>query len=117
MYPDAYLDHFQHPRGQGQLDTATHVGEASDPACGDELMLDLRVEGDTIQEARFRVRGCSGAIAVGSALVTLLPGRPARPDAVGRDELEQLLGGVPANKRHVLRLAERTLKVTLASGP
>jgi NifU-like protein involved in Fe-S cluster formation len=109
VYADAFLEHFRNPRGQGGLDAPTHQGAATDAACGDELELDLRVEGGRIAEARFRVRGCSGAIAAGSALVTLLPGRAARPDTVTRAEIEATLGGIPANKRHVLRLAERVL--------
>ena len=113
MYTDAFLAHFREPRGQGSLADATHTGEASDPACGDELALDLRVRDGTVQAARFRARGCAGAIAVGSALVTLLPGRPARSDAVGREDLEAELGAVPATKRHVLRLAANTLRAAL----
>ena len=117
MYTGAFLDHFQNPRGQGSLDGATHVGAAVDPACGDELALDLCVEEETITQARFRVRGCAGAIAVGSALVTLLPGRPARVDAVSREELAQVLGAVPATKQHALRLALNTLQDALKAGP
>jgi hypothetical protein len=106
---ERYLDHFRAPRGQGSLQDATHRGAARDAACGDELELDLRVEGGRVAAARFRVRGCSGAIAVASALATLLPGRPARPGAVPREELEAELGAVPAAKRHALRLAAAAL--------
>ena len=105
--------HFLEPHGQGALEDATHGATATDPACGDELTLDLRVAEGVIEAARFRVRGCSGAIAVGSALATLLPGRPARADAVDRAALEAELGGLPASKRHVLRLAQRTLGAAL----
>lgn len=115
VYSDAFLDHFKKPRGQGSLGDATHSGRAEDPACGDELELDLRVLDGLIEAARFRVRGCSGAIAVGSALVTLLPGLEARPDCVSRQQLEEVLGGLPPTKRHVTRLALRTLKATLES--
>jgi len=105
MFSERYLRHFQTPHGQGGLPEATHTGCAVDPVCGDELTLDLQVREGRIVAARFRVRGCSGAIAVGSALVTLLPGRPARADAVTREALAEELGGVPAAKRHALRLA------------
>ncbi len=113
VYSDAFLDHFEHPRGQGSLDDATHRGHATDPACGDELELDLRVEADRIAAVRFRARGCIGAIAVGSALTTLLPGRPAAPDSVSREEIETALGMVPTTKRHALRLGVNTLAAAL----
>jgi nitrogen fixation NifU-like protein len=114
VYAPAFLDHFERPRGQGSLADATHSGAAQEAACGDRLWLDLRIEGGTVREARFRVQGCPGAIAVGSALVTLLPGRPARPDAVGAAEIEALLGEVPPAKRHALRLAREALARALA---
>ena len=113
MYHPAFQDHFLAPRGQGDLPGATHRGEATDPACGDWIALALRVGEGRVLEARYRVRGCPGAIAVGSALMTLLPGRPARADAVGEAELERALGEIPRMKRHALRLARGALAAAL----
>ncbi len=113
MHSDAYLRHFREPHGQGSLPGATHGATVSDAACGDELSLDLEIEAGRILAARFRVRGCSGAIAVGSALVTLLPGRPAVAAAVSREQLDAELGGVARSKRHVLRLAQNALAAAL----
>jgi len=108
-----YERHFLQPHGQGGLAHPTHAATASDPACGDELSLELAVDAGVIEDARFRVRGCSGAIAVGSALATLLPGRPARLDALRREDLEAELGALPSSKRHVLRLGLRVLEAAL----
>ena len=94
MHSDAYLRHFREPHGQGSLADATYTATVTDPACGDELALDLEVRDGRIVGARFRVRGCSGAIAAGSALVTLLPGRAAEAGAVTREDLDRELGGV-----------------------
>ncbi len=115
MHSDAYLRHFRDPQGQGSLPDATHSATVTDPACGDELSLDVTVEDGRIAAARFRVRGCSGAIAAGSALVTLLPGRPARPATVTRSDVDGELGGVARAKRHVLRLATNALASALRS--
>jgi nitrogen fixation protein NifU and related proteins len=104
-YSPAFLDHLVHPRNQGALSDATHRGEAQDGVCGDRLSLDLRVEAGLVSSARFRVQGCPGAIAVGSALASLAPGRAARTDSVSAADLEAALGGVPPAKRHALRLA------------
>ncbi len=114
MYSASFQDHFLHPRGQGDLPQATHRGEATDPACGDWMALALTVAAGQVVEARYRVRGCPGAIAVGSALMTLLPGRPATPDAVADAELEGALGEIPRMKRHALRLAQAALAAALA---
>lgn len=113
MYASAFEDHFLHPRGQGDLPTATHRGEARDPACGDWMALALRVADGRVAECRYRVQGCAGSIAVGSALMELLPGRPAREDAVADGELEAALGSLPRMKRHALRLARAALAAAL----
>jgi nitrogen fixation NifU-like protein len=114
-YSAAFLDHLERPRAQGTLEGATHRGEATDATCGDRLSLDLVVDDGVVRDARFRVEGCPGAIAVGSALASLLPGRRAGIACVGPDELERALGGVPPAKRHALRLATATLSAALAS--
>jgi nitrogen fixation protein NifU and related proteins len=114
-YSERFLDHLTHPRAQGTLERATHRGEAEDETCGDRLSLDLVVERGVVVDARFRVLGCPGAIAVGSALASLLPGRPARADAVPAAALEAECGGVPAAKRHALRLATEALRIALSS--
>ena len=77
----------------------------------------LKVEGGRVAAARYRVQGCPGSIAVGSALMALLPGREARPDAVGDDEVERALGEIPRMKRHALRLARAALIAALGATP
>jgi NifU-like protein involved in Fe-S cluster formation len=113
VYHPLFQQHFVHPQGQGDLPGATHRGEARDPACGDWMAVALVVEAGRVREARYRVAGCPGAIAVGSALMELLPGRAATADAVTDGELVALLGEVPALKRHALRLARATLAAAL----
>ena len=113
MYPAAFLDHLTRPRRTGTLAAATHRAEVEDGVCGDRLALDLAVDGGVVVDARFRVQGCPGAIAVGSALVAALVGRPARPEAVAAAELDAALGGVPPAKRHALRLATDALAAAL----
>lgn len=109
----AFLDHLRAPRGVGTLDAPTHRGDAEDAVCGDRLALDLRVVGGRVVEVRHRAEGCHGAVAVGSALAILLPGREARPDAVSAADLEAALGGVPGAKRHALRLATDAWRAAL----
>jgi NifU-like protein involved in Fe-S cluster formation len=103
-YSDAFLDHLTNPRGRGALDAPTHRGEAVDPACGDRLTVDLRVEAGVVAAARFRVEGCPAAIAVGSVVASLATGRAADAAAITPEEIERDVGGVPPGKRHALRL-------------
>ena len=115
-YHPTFLDHFEHPRNQGSLEAATHRGSAVDDACGDRLTLDLEVQEGRIRAARFRVQGCMGAIAVGSVLTELLPGRPFPHPDVDRAGLADALGDVPRAKRHALRLALAALSAARSIG-
>jgi len=69
MYSAQVLDHFQNPRGVGELPDATVSVEVQNPACGDVMRLSLRVVDGRVVDARFRAKGCVPAIACGSRLV------------------------------------------------
>jgi nitrogen fixation NifU-like protein len=44
------------------------------PLCGDEMSVDVALDGETIREVRFRVRGCAIATASASMLSEQLAG-------------------------------------------
>lgn len=105
MYTETLLDHFRNPRNVGELDPPAVIIEVSNPACGDILQLSARFEAGVVVQARYRVRGCTAAIAAGSALTEMILG-------LGRTELAALkaadvearLGGLPAASGHAAAL-------------
>jgi len=102
------------PRGLGELPPPALLVQVSNPVCGDELSLWLELQGGLVAAARFRARGCSGAIACASALVEILPGRSvAEAKKLGRDELLALLDGLPTLAMHGLDLALDALDAAL----
>jgi nitrogen fixation NifU-like protein len=110
-----FLDHFQNPRHVGRLSEPTAEVEVSNPVCGDELTLGVRVEAQRLAEVAFRVRGCSGAIAAASALCELIAGKSVSgARAVDREVVDQALGGLPTLKRHGADLAAEGLQRALA---
>ena len=110
-----FLDHFQAPRGAGELTRPDARVQVSNPVCGDELTLDRGLAEGRIAALAWRVRGCSGAIAAASALHERARGRtPAEAAAIDEAALEALLGPLPALKRHGLTLALDGLRAALA---
>ena len=106
MFSDAVLDHFQNPRNAGELPGATAKVEVSNPVCGDVLQLAVRLEGETIVEARFLCRGCTTSIACASLLTEKLLGQTlAEARSVTAQELAQLLDGLPPSTFHGAELA------------
>ncbi|HEX4575099.1 MAG TPA: SUF system NifU family Fe-S cluster assembly protein, partial [Gemmatimonadales bacterium] len=75
LYQEVILDHYRRPRNKGPLAEATHAISLTNPLCGDEIDLALRLEGDVIKEARFVGRGCSISQAAASIMTQLVKDR------------------------------------------
>ena len=114
-YSDVVIDHFQHPRNAGPLEDANAVGEDRNPVCGDHMKLMLRIEHDTIAEARFQTRGCPAAIATSSiATVVLTDMNIDQAAQLKRQDFVDAVGGLPKAKIHCSVLAAAALKKALA---
>ena len=60
LYREAILDHYKHPHNFGELDSPDLEFEDTNPLCGDELKVQLKVGGDgTVEEVRFSGQGCA----------------------------------------------------------
>ena len=59
LYREVILDHYRNPRNRGTLDHPDAHAEGNNPLCGDELTLDLRLEGERVAEVATRGQGCS----------------------------------------------------------
>jgi len=81
LYQELILDHYRRPRNRGTLDGATHGVSLNNPLCGDEIDLQLRVDGDVITDARFIGRGCSISQASASMMTQLVKNKSV-PQAV-----------------------------------
>lgn len=109
LYSDQLLDHFRNPRHAGVLEPPALVIDAENPACGDWLRLSALLEGETVMQAAFQVKGCTASIACGSALAEWLHGRRAAELRAGgreavRAAIEAAVGELPAASRHAAEL-------------
>jgi NifU-like protein involved in Fe-S cluster formation len=114
MYSEALLDHFRNPRHLGEIPPPALTVEVSNPACGDILRLSARFDDGGIAEARYHVRGCTASIAAGSALTELITGQTRAALArISATEIEQRLGGLPAESKHAAALCVDGLRALL----
>jgi nitrogen fixation NifU-like protein len=112
------LDHFENPRNVGELPPPAVTVEVENPVCGDILRLSARWEDGRVAEARFKARGCTACLAMGSALTGLLSGRnESGLRSVGRDDIEAALGGLINESKHVAVLGSDAVKALLAKLP
>ena len=60
LYRENILDHYKQPHNWGELETFDFEAEDLNPLCGDELKVQLKVDGDQrITDVRFSGHGCA----------------------------------------------------------
>jgi len=75
LYQQLILDHYRKPRNKGELPEKTVEIHMANPVCGDEIRLQLQVDGDHIVDARHVGQGCSISQAAVSMMTNLLKGK------------------------------------------
>lgn len=83
LYQEMILDHYRRPRNKGALDGADATIPMRNPLCGDELTLELVMDGERVSDIRFTGHGCSISQASASMMTELVKGKSA-------SEIEQL---------------------------
>src|SRR3712207_1788005 len=113
LYREVILDHYKRPRNKGTLDPADFSYEDTNPLCGDEVRIDVRVAEDRVAEVRFLGRGCAVSLASASILTEMVQGMPlAEVKALTKDDLLEELG-IPVSPAR-LKCALLGLKVLKA---
>ena len=93
LYQQLILDHYRNPRNKGELPEKTVEVHMANPVCGDEIRLQLRIDGDRIVEARHVGQGCSISQAAVSMMTSLLKGKEvADAEALARRFTELMHG-------------------------
>ncbi len=95
LYREHILDHYKNPRGHGLIEDADAHADGQNPLCGDEVSIYVSFEpdGETIDEVKFKGRGCAISQAATSMLMEMVRGRSATEVAtLPRDELLEEIG-------------------------
>jgi nitrogen fixation protein NifU and related proteins len=76
IYREIILDHYRNPRNKGRLTNPDVSIHDSNPLCGDEIDIHLKVEEDKIKEIKFEGRGCAISQASVSMLTEMVLNKP-----------------------------------------
>jgi nitrogen fixation NifU-like protein len=116
-YSDKVVDHFNNPRNMGSFkkdDTDVGTGMVGAPECGDVMKLQIKVQNDTIVDAKFKTFGCGSAIASSSLATEWLKGKTIEEaQKIKNTDIVQELN-LPPVKIHCSVLAEDAIKAALA---
>ena len=113
LYRQNILDHYQNPRNYGTLEHPDISAEDSNPLCGDQIRIDLKVKDGVIEDVRFSGNGCSISREAASMLTEEILGKTLEEvKRIGRDDVLEMLGIElgPVRLKCAL-LALKTLKV------
>ncbi|MDQ6732886.1 MAG: Fe-S cluster assembly scaffold IscU [Nitrospirota bacterium] len=116
-YSEKVVDHFNNPRNMGSFkkeEDGVGTGMVGAPECGDVMKLQIKVQNDTIVDAKFKTFGCGSAIASSSLATEWLKGKTVdEANQIKNTDIVQELN-LPPVKIHCSVLAEDAIKAALA---
>ena len=115
-YSEKVIDHYNNPRNMGSFkkdEDGVGTGIVGAPECGDVMKLQIKVENDTIVDAKFKTFGCGSAIASSSLATEWLKGKTVEEAGqIKNTEIVEELN-LPPVKIHCSVLAEDAIKGAL----
>ena len=95
LYQQLILEHYRNPRNKAEMEESTVEIHMANPVCGDEIKLQLRIEGDHIAEAKFVGQGCSISQAAISMMTIKLQGASLEEAGALVGRFTELMHGDP----------------------
>jgi nitrogen fixation NifU-like protein len=92
IYREIILDHYRNPRNKGKLLNADVSIHDSNPLCGDEIDIHLKIEEEKVKDIKFEGRGCAISQASASMLTEMIMDKPLTTvkDLTKEDILENI---------------------------
>ena len=93
IYREIILDHYRNPRNKGKINNPDVVIHDSNPLCGDQIDIFLKVEEGQIKDIKFDGKGCAISQASASMLTEMVMDKPltAAKD-ISKDEILENIG-------------------------
>ena len=119
FYSDTVKDHFFNPRNilktkeeaEKYSKEADGRGEVGSPACGDVMVIWIKIKNNKIKECKYQTFGCASAIAATSMFSTMVIGLEIDEALkITAKDITAQLGGLPDIKFHCSVLADQAFK-------
>jgi nitrogen fixation NifU-like protein len=109
-YSETAISYYIDKPNMGSLDNADQVSEMTG-TCGDTMKIYLKLKEGRVEDARYQVMGCPGAIAAAMAAVDLVKGKTlAEASQLNDGDVFRVLEQIPGKKHHCIQLAVKTLQ-------
>ncbi len=113
-YSAKVMEHFQNTKNYGKMENPDGIGKVGNTKCGDVMWIYLKIEDETIVDAKFETFGCVAAIATSSMAVDMIRGTKVS-DALdlSNKAVTEALDGLPKEKHHCSVLAEEGIHAAI----
>ncbi len=114
-YKDEIIDHYKSPRNFGEMDDADLTINESNSSCGDVVQVQLKMNGEKIEEMRWRGVGCAISTAAASMLSEKVVGMKFSDiEKIGEKGIVEMMGGeINTGRMKCATLAYRALQKVL----
>ncbi len=93
IYREIILDHYRNPRNKGKIENPDVVIHDSNPLCGDQIDIFLKVEEGQIKDIKFDGKGCAISQASASMLTEMVMDKPlTTAKDISKDEILENIG-------------------------
>lgn len=109
-YADPAINYFLEKKYMGHLENADQVSQKIG-SCGDIMKVYIKLgENDIIDDVRYEITGCAGAISAAMAAVDLVKGKTLDEALKINDgDVFKVLENIPEKKHHCIQLAVKTM--------
>ncbi len=93
IYRENILEHYKNPENFGVLLKSTIQSKESNPLCGDEIQIELKLEKNKIKESKFIGKGCAISQASADLLIDHIKNKKLNEvKKITKDKIIDLLG-------------------------
>ena len=109
-YGDPAIEYYLEKKYMGHFADADQVTEKIG-SCGDTMRVYLKIDdNNTIEDVRYEITGCAGAISAAMAAVDLVKGKTVDEALEMTDgDVFKVLKNIPEKKHHCIQLAVKTM--------
>ena len=93
LYQEVILDHNKNPRNFREIENADRMAEGTNPLCGDQLKVFLKMEDDKVKEVSFLGSGCAISKASASMMTQTVKGKSKAEAETLFDEFHRMVRG------------------------
>lgn len=93
LYREQIMDHYKNPRNNGKLEECSFKITDTNPFCGDEIEMFVKMQDKKISGIKFTGKGCAISQAAASMLTEFIKDKTLEEvEALSREDVIEMLG-------------------------